>query len=297
VVVPTKNNKDTIGDCLSSLMRTDFSPFLGKVIVVDGHSTDGTVEIAKSFDAFVVQDDGGGFAAALDIGWRLCENELVMFIDSDAMAGKNLFPKAIDFFEQDPRLGILGVESTTVIKDRMSRVLAEANEFYSDITLRTLQRPKALRKLLRMVTLHGRNSVTITGPCYLIRLSALRRIGGIPTGTDDFYISRAVINAGFTGKWWVGGQVLHYPPKSLISLTRQRYHQGTQQSYIIGRYYGKKELLDQFMKLLAAPAMAIPQAIYYSNPWHFFFYPLAALSQLTGFMSRITRPYPGNMNK
>ena len=47
IIIPTKNNGDTLEKCLVSILNLDYPEDEDKyeVIIVDGHSTDGTVEV------------------------------------------------------------------------------------------------------------------------------------------------------------------------------------------------------------------------------------------------------------
>lgn len=56
-VIPVKNEEDKIGRSLEGVFSQSFKP--REVIVVDGHSTDRTVERARGFSAKVVYEDCG----------------------------------------------------------------------------------------------------------------------------------------------------------------------------------------------------------------------------------------------
>ncbi len=81
VVVPARNAQDMLVDCLASIRRQ--APV--EVIVVDGLSTDQTVEIARSFGARVLSDEGRGLPAARSIGARVATTELVALVDADVI--------------------------------------------------------------------------------------------------------------------------------------------------------------------------------------------------------------------
>lgn len=58
IVIPTKNNADTIEKCLASIRNLD-CPCELEVIIVDGNSTDGTVEIAKKYGCKIIFENKG----------------------------------------------------------------------------------------------------------------------------------------------------------------------------------------------------------------------------------------------
>ena len=53
------------------------------LIVVDGHSSDGTVAIAEKFGAKVVQDNGRGKGNAVRIGLASARHPVTVLIDAD----------------------------------------------------------------------------------------------------------------------------------------------------------------------------------------------------------------------
>ena len=54
IIIPTKNNGDILEKSLASIKNLDYPKDKIEVIIVDGHSTDDTVEIAKKYGCKVV---------------------------------------------------------------------------------------------------------------------------------------------------------------------------------------------------------------------------------------------------
>jgi glycosyltransferase involved in cell wall biosynthesis len=84
VVVPTRNAEALIEACLESIRSS--SP--RELIVVDGLSTDRTVEIAQSYGAAVLSDQGLGLPAARRMGAEAASSQLVALIDVDVRLGE-----------------------------------------------------------------------------------------------------------------------------------------------------------------------------------------------------------------
>lgn len=80
VVVCARNRAAVIGRCLDSVIAARAA----EVIVVDGMSSDRTVEIAAARGARAVSDGGAGLGAARQLGARLARFEQVVFVDTDA---------------------------------------------------------------------------------------------------------------------------------------------------------------------------------------------------------------------
>ncbi len=84
VVVPTRNAGSLIHDCLDSIKRSNPR----ELIVVDGVSTDRTVEIARSYGATVLSDQGGGLPLARRMGAEAATSEQVALVDVDVRLGE-----------------------------------------------------------------------------------------------------------------------------------------------------------------------------------------------------------------
>ena len=78
VCVPARNEEVNLPRVLEAV-RT----FADELLVVDGHSTDGTVQIARELGARVVRDNGRGKGDGIRTGIREASGEIIVFIDAD----------------------------------------------------------------------------------------------------------------------------------------------------------------------------------------------------------------------
>ncbi len=69
-----------------------------EVIVVDGRSTDGTVEVARQLrpDVRVVEERRRGKGSALEHGFRACRGEIIVMLDADGSADPAEIPRFVD---------------------------------------------------------------------------------------------------------------------------------------------------------------------------------------------------------
>ena len=82
VIVRTKNSAETLENCLSAAR---YNLNVNRLILIDSHSTDGTVEIASKFEAEIYCEDRGlGYATWLGI--QKAETENIVFLDSDVVS-------------------------------------------------------------------------------------------------------------------------------------------------------------------------------------------------------------------
>ena len=77
IVIPTLNEGKNIRNVLKDIPKS-----VDEVIVVDGHSSDNTVDIAKKFGAKVIYDDIGK-GSALRKGMKEARGDIVITMDAD----------------------------------------------------------------------------------------------------------------------------------------------------------------------------------------------------------------------
>ena len=117
VVIITKDSERVLSACLKSVYE---NVPVNRLIVVDGYSTDRTLEIVRRFqeqhgNVVVVQDDGTR-ATARQKGIDQVETEWFMFVDSDAVLCKDWFRKAEKHIDQRVG-GVWGIEVWSTIQN------------------------------------------------------------------------------------------------------------------------------------------------------------------------------------
>ena len=92
IVLPTLNEVQSIRDTIERIQAVCEED----ILVIDGGSTDGTVQLAQSYYNVVVHPDNGkGKGAALRIAFRLCAPDSVIFLDVDGTYEIEKFPQLI----------------------------------------------------------------------------------------------------------------------------------------------------------------------------------------------------------
>lgn len=79
-IVCVRNRAESLGSCIATIRAARPQ----RILVVDGASTDGTPDVARSLGADVVDDMGAGLGAARQLGAQHSRTEWVAYIDSDA---------------------------------------------------------------------------------------------------------------------------------------------------------------------------------------------------------------------
>jgi glycosyltransferase involved in cell wall biosynthesis len=90
VVIPTKNEEGAIAEIIDAVR-----PYANEILVVDGHSTDGTREIAIARHARVLLDARRGKGEALRRSFSAASHEILVFIDADGSHDPQDIPKLL----------------------------------------------------------------------------------------------------------------------------------------------------------------------------------------------------------
>ena len=103
VLLPTLNERAFIRDCLDSLVAQDY-PNLVEILVLDGGSTDGTVDVAAGEGGVVRVVPNGGVtaAAAMNVGIASATGEIVVRADAHTLYAPDYVSRCVDALEAGP---------------------------------------------------------------------------------------------------------------------------------------------------------------------------------------------------
>jgi glycosyltransferase involved in cell wall biosynthesis len=108
VIIAVKNSARYLPECLGSVMAQTFTDL--EIVVVDGHSSDATEAIARSYAKVrFSQQTGKGFADAWNCGLREARGEFFAFVDSDDAWLPEKLARQVALLQTGPRLeGVVG---------------------------------------------------------------------------------------------------------------------------------------------------------------------------------------------
>jgi len=123
VILLTKNSAATIQKSIESIFQQTRQP--DEVVVVDGNSSDGTLDIVKKYPVKLVSEPGLGFGYARNLGFKNASGDIVFFIDSDCYAEPNWIEKALPHFDSNPEIvGVTGPTNLWNTESAVARFLA-----------------------------------------------------------------------------------------------------------------------------------------------------------------------------
>lgn len=77
-IIPARNEALNLPEVIAGV-----APFVDEILLVDGHSSDGSREVAQSLGARVVLDNGKGKGEAVRVGFAEAKGDIIVLIDAD----------------------------------------------------------------------------------------------------------------------------------------------------------------------------------------------------------------------
>ena len=96
LIIPAKNEASCIKDVLSSI---DIQ-VISEVLVVDGHSSDGTPDIVKSYGFRVIEQEGKGYGAAVMTGIKYASGDIITMVDADGSYNLKDIPNLLECLKE-----------------------------------------------------------------------------------------------------------------------------------------------------------------------------------------------------
>jgi GT2 family glycosyltransferase len=112
ILIVNYNVKYLLEQCLLSVFESN-RRFDTEVIVVDNHSTDGSIEYLRpKFPEviFIENKSNLGFSKANNQAYKLSKGEYVLLLNPDTLLGENTLTKVCDFMDTHSKAGAAGVK-------------------------------------------------------------------------------------------------------------------------------------------------------------------------------------------
>lgn len=107
VVIVNYNSGQLLGECISSLLKSDFEL---ELIVVDNSSSDGSVESLENLHNLTIirNDENLGFSAACNIGLNISSSNVLFFLNPDCFIHSGALSALMLELESGNRVGMVG---------------------------------------------------------------------------------------------------------------------------------------------------------------------------------------------
>lgn len=227
IIIVNYNVRYFLEQCLHSVQKA-CGDLAAEVIVVDNHSTDGSLEyLHPKFPRvrFMASEANEGFAKACNKGLTGVSGEYVLFLNPDTIVGEDSFSTCISFFETHPDCGAVGVK----MLDGSGNFLKESKRsFPSPLT--------SLYKLFGLALLFPRSKTfsryhlghldanedhevdVLAGAFMMVRKQVLDRTGGFDETFfmygEDIDLSYRIQKAGYKNYYVAGTSIIHFKGES-----------------------------------------------------------------------------------
>jgi len=108
IITPSYNQGKYIEETLLSVLRQDYPNI--EYIVVDGGSTDNSVEVIRKYEdhlAFFVSEEDYGQSDAINKGFSKATGEFIAWLNSDDVYTQHAISRAVEAFQAHPHCGFI----------------------------------------------------------------------------------------------------------------------------------------------------------------------------------------------
>lgn len=209
VIVLTKNSVKTIGSCLNSIFQQTLSP--DEVLIIDGISQDGTLEVIKEYPVKLVSEPNLGYGFARNVGLTTASGEIVAFVDSDCVLEKNYLKELIAVLTS--KQDIAGVGGIVYSKER--------NYISESFNVRLFGISSFETEIREVDSISG-------GTCAYPK-DLLIKVGGFNSeikGGEDFELNFRLRKSGYKLLVVPSARTYHYHPTSISRLITKWFSYG-----------------------------------------------------------------------
>ncbi len=257
IIIVSFNGRNHLEGCLLSVMRAS-EHLDAEVIVVDNNSGDGAPGmVSQKFPSVILIKNPAniGFARACNIGAWKSSGKYLLFLNPDCLVAENTFSTTIEFMNQHPNAGALGVQ-----------MIDGSGQFLEESKRGNPSPWNSLSKLFglsgynrRSKTLNGyyqphveRDSIAhvpvLSGAFFLVRKDVFDKVRGFDERyfmyAEDIDLSLTINQSGYQTIYFGAATIIHF--KGISTNKDKKY---------ISRFYGA---MKQYVKKHHGPMASIP---------------------------------------
>ncbi len=228
VIIVNYNVKYFLEQCLHSVVHA-IDDLKLEVLVVDNASSDDSLDYLKPLFPsvqFIGSKENLGFGKANNLAAAQAKGEYVLFLNPDTIVPEDCFTSCINFFEQHPKAGALGVRmldgSGKFLPESKRAFPSTSTAFFKAIGL-SERFPKS--KTINRYSLGYLDETkdhlvdVLAGAFMMVRRSVIQQIGGFDEQFfmygEDIDLSYRIKQAGFENWYFAGSPIIHFKGESL----------------------------------------------------------------------------------
>ena len=247
VVITTKNSKNDLPRLLSSLQSQSY-PNL-ETIVVDNHSTDDTLTVAKRFTSKTFTR-GPERSAQRNYGAKKAAGVYLLFLDSDMELSPDVIKNCVEVIAANPTIGAVVVPEQSIGKRFWEQVKAFERSFYETSLNSDIDSARFFSR--QAFTQAGGYDEAVTGPEDWDLSESVRKNSGLVKISSPIYHHENIPSLRSQAK-----KFYYYGLKSYRTLAKQNQNAISPKTIPFLR----PELYRQGSKLVAHPILSLGMTI------------------------------------
>jgi len=117
IITPSLNQGEFIKDCIESVLSQNYNNF--EHIIVDGGSTDNTINIIKNYSHLkLLTGSDSGPASAINRGFKVASGDILAWLNCDDYYDSNVFEKILNVFKSNLNVKFVYGNLTFVNKEK-----------------------------------------------------------------------------------------------------------------------------------------------------------------------------------
>jgi O-antigen biosynthesis protein len=227
VIIVNFNVRYFLEQCLFSVRKAGHGIEM-EVIVVDNHSTDGSLEYLKPLFPevkFIKNETNSGFGKACNKGAALASGAYILFLNPDTLVAEDSFSTCLSFFDKTPSCGALGVKmidgSGKFLKESRRSFPSPATSLFKLAGLARLFPRSATFGKYHMGHMNaGQNheADVLAGAFMMMHKSIFDKVGGFDETFfmygEDVDLSYRIQKAGFQNFYIADTTIIHFKGES-----------------------------------------------------------------------------------
>jgi cellulose synthase/poly-beta-1,6-N-acetylglucosamine synthase-like glycosyltransferase len=239
IIVPVKDEERVIDRLLRSFLKLNYPSEKREIIIVDGGSLDGTVEICKKCSRqhpnqvrLLPHSVSHGKPPALNYALKHVKGEIIGVFDADSVLDPNVLIRAAEYFQGS---SVVAVQGRTQSINADQNLLTKFVSYEETIAFEIFLQGKDFLNLY----------VPLIGSCYFIRRNILEEIGGWDENSlsEDVEMSVRLTLGGYDIKYAPDVECWQESSAGIVQLISQR----------IRWFRGGMEVALKYGKLVTKP--------------------------------------------
>jgi mycofactocin glycosyltransferase len=231
VIIPTKDRREELVECLESVFAQDYPEDKVEVIVIDDGSNDRTGDLVRTFPCrFITNNKSRGQSYSRNLGTKEANGEFLAFLDSDCVAEKTWLKELVTYFQWE-RIGAVG---------------GYVDGYFNDSALDRYEKVFSPLNMGMHILCGTNNSSTFYTPTcnLLVRRKAFVEAGGIRESMhvgEDVDFCWRMRKKGYYALYVPRGVVKHKHRNHPVKMLKRRADYGTSEAILYGMHPEKKK--------------------------------------------------------